>query len=170
MAYNALAAALVGIRLGLSASQIQRGIAGFTPSGNRMDDFDSPWGVAVMNDSYNANPESMVAALDVLAARSGLKACILGDMKELGEFTEQEHCKLGRYAVEKSIDTIIFVGEASLDAYHTARGLRSDAVYHFMHKDALAPYLRGILKSGCSVLIKGSRSMKLDELADLLRH
>jgi len=169
MAYNALAAVMVGIRLGLSTSQIQRGIAEFTPSKNRMDDFNSPWGFTVMNDSYNANPESMVAALDVLASKKGRKACILGDMKELGEFSEQEHYKLGRYAAEKEIDVIIFVGQSSLDAYNVAQGIKPDGVYHFSNKDVLAPNLREILKPGSTVLLKGSRAMKLDEIADMLR-
>jgi len=169
MAYNALAAAAVGMRLGLSISQIQRGIVAFTPSRNRMEHFDSPWGFAVMNDSYNANPESMIAALDVLASVKGAKACILGDMKELGEFSEQEHYALGRYAAEKKIDIIIFVGQSSFDAFGMAQRLRPEGVHHFRDKDALAPNLRKILRPGSTVLIKGSRAMKLDEIADMLR-
>ena len=169
MASNALAAVAVGMKLGLSLSQIQRGIAEFTPSGNRMDVFESPWGVTVINDSYNANPGSMTAALDVLAARPGRRVCILGDMLELGEFTEAEHRKLGSYAAGKKIDIMIFVGELSLGAYNAAREIAAEGVFHYSGKDALAPDLRGILEPGSTVLIKGSRSMKLDMIADMLR-
>jgi len=169
MAYNALAAVAAGMRLGLSILQIQRGISEFTPSENRMDNFNSPWGIAVMNDSYNANPESMAAALDVLAASKGPKAAILADMKELGEFSEHEHRKLGRYASEIGIDMIIFVGQLSSGAYNEALGLKREGVFHFKDNEALKPKLRELLKPCSTVLIKGSRSMKLDEIADMMR-
>jgi len=134
-----------------------------------MESFISPWGIAVINDSYNANPESMAAALDVLASKKGFRACILGDMKELGEFSKPEHAKLGRYAVEKGIQQIIFVGELSADAYNVAKKLKPEGVSHFNNKDELKPNLRRLLNPGTTVLIKGSRVMMLDEISDLLR-
>lgn len=100
MVMNTLAATAVGLELGLTLEQIQKGIASFVPTKMRMNIIKTN-GLTIINDVYNANPVSMKSSLDVLAVAQGRKVAILGFMGELGEKQAQMHKEVGEYVGEK---------------------------------------------------------------------
>ena len=159
MIMNAIMAFTVGVELGLSGREIADGIRTFTPSGNRMAISQIDSGITLINDTYNASPPSMKAAIDMLANADGRKVCILGDMLELGKYAEDMHKDVGRYASQKA-DLIISVGTLSK---HMA------ANRHFDTKEALIDEIGSLLLPGDTVLIKASRGMALETVADALK-
>ncbi len=169
MVLNSLAAIAVGFKLGLNVTQIQEGIKAFVPTKNRMNIFTTANGIKVIDDCYNANPDSMMAAINVLKQQSGLKACILGDMLELGQFSKEMHTKIGRYAAESGIPIIIGYGEKSKSYIQAAKELGVQEVYHFIDKEKMHRELPTILKKKPTVLVKGSRSMRLEETVEVLK-
>lgn len=170
--YNALSAVAVARLFGIDAAEIQKGLNSFKPSKMRMEMIDLDSGIKLINDVYNANPESMKAAIDVLhTIRSSHRGiCILGDMLELGDLSSEEHCKIGAYAASTGVDVIIAVGEFADDIKRgaTASGMNG-SVYTFSDIKAAAPFLDNIVKPGDTVLIKGSRGMKMEYIVDYLR-
>jgi UDP-N-acetylmuramoyl-tripeptide--D-alanyl-D-alanine ligase len=140
----------------------------------------TPLGVTVLNDAYNANPDSMEAALRTLAAfpAAGRRFAVLGDMFELGETSLREHRALGRWLATCAIDRVFFTGkdmEVAWKAFHSASKKKhrsehgSAADSYFKTKKQLATTLRALLKPGDAMLIKGSRGMKMEELIDMLQ-
>ena len=126
----------------------------------------------VIDDSYNANPDSMKAGLHVLAEypAGGRKVAVLGDMLELGEEKKVFHEEIGRLAAELCVDELCTFGELSKymgEAAERAEG--HTAARHFETREALTDYLRKSLKPGDVVLLKGSRGMQLNLVADALR-
>ena len=113
MIYPALTAAAVGAALGLSAEEIQGGIAAYVPTKMRMETIRLENGVTIYNDTYNANPQSMKAGLLTLSKSSGRRIAVLGDMFELGEMEETLHREVGAYAASLPIDVLVMVGKAS---------------------------------------------------------
>lgn len=170
--YNALSAIAVTRLFGMDAVEIQKGLNSFKPSKMRMEMINLDSGIKLINDVYNANPESMKAAIDVLhtikSRRRGI--CILGDMLELGDLSSEEHCKIGAYAASTGVDAIIAVGEFADDIKRGAMtsGMNG-SVYTFFDIKAAAPFLDNIVKPGDAVLIKGSRGMKMEYIVDYLR-
>jgi len=167
--YNALAAIAAGKCLGVSMEEIIEGIAAFESEKMRMDII-SYGGFKIINDAYNANPQSMEAALNVLKDMkgSGRTIAVLGDMLEMGDWACDAHLDTGKFAVSRGIDYIITVGEnggyiaqGALEA-----GMPHDRVFAFNDKDAAASFARSILSDGDTVLVKGSRAMKMEEIVD----
>lgn len=171
--YNALCAIAVGLTMNMEVERIKRGLAKFVPGKMRMEIFDTEDGIRVINDSYNANPDSTSAAIEVLKDMpcKGRRILILGDMLELGDYSEAGHRKVGEKAAESKIDIIISIGEKAKDISKGAldKGMREEQIYHFMDNKTAISKLPSILLPGDTVLIKGSRIMKLEELADSLR-
>ncbi len=171
--YNALCAIAVGLAMNMEVERIKRGLAKFVPGKMRMEIFDTEDGIRVINDSYNANPDSTSAAIEVLKDMpcKGRRILILGDMLELGDYSEAGHRKVGEKAAESKIDIIISIGEKAKDISKGAldKGMREEQIYHFMDNKTAISKLPSILLPGDTVLIKGSRIMKLEELADSLR-
>jgi len=170
MVFNALAAAAVGFSMGLSPEQIRAGIEGCAPSAARMDVAVTPGGITVIDDSYNANPVSMKSALDVLARAQGRRICVLGDMLELGDFSDEMHFYIGQYAAEKALDCAVFIGgksEYAYDAYAAARP-EGNALY-FPFKEGLYDCLAKVVKSGDTVLVKASHGMKFAEIVERIK-
>jgi UDP-N-acetylmuramoyl-tripeptide--D-alanyl-D-alanine ligase len=123
-----------------------------------------PSGVTLLNDSYNANPDSARAALDSLAAiEGGRRIAVLGDMAELGDPSAAEHFAIGEYAATRA-DIVIAVGEASRPI---AEGAGERAIAMPDNKSA-TEWLRDRLTPGDIVLVKASREAKLDEIADAI--
>lgn len=167
---NALASVIVGKKLGLNNEQIKMGIETFVPSKMRMDIIETE-NYNIINDVYNANPNSMKATLDVLANAKGRKIAILGDMFELGEFAKKMHYEIGKYAVEKKIDELIFIGELAqymlLGAKETSENEKIDVnINYFQTQEEFFENINNILKKGDNILIKASRGMKFEKTVD----
>lgn len=168
---NALAATAVALRLGRPLAEIARGLATTGPiSPHRMQVTDTADGVRVVDDSYNANPESMRAGLRALAslADGGRRSvAVLGEMLELGPDSVAEHAAVGTIAVDLGIDEVVVVGEgaAPLLAAVVEAGGRGHAVADVEAAQAL---LRGLLAPGDVVLVKASNGVGLSRLGDAL--
>ncbi len=169
MVLNALAAAAAAWTAGVAPPAIQEGLNAARGESMRCEVLSLPGSVTVINDSYNASPTSVAAALDLLASLPGRRLLVLGDMLELGQFAEEEHRKVGRQAARMGIDRLITVGPAAAVAAEAARaiGLPSTAVGSAA--EALE-VLRSFLQPGDTVLVKASRGMHLEEVVETLRH
>ena len=165
-ASNALAAAAVGYLFGVSSQKIRQALEDFRPVGKRMEVKDLD-GVTVFDDSYNANPDSTIAALRTLAAAhvAGKRVAVLGDMLELGAAAAREHARVGREASRLRIDYLLTFGSASKNT-HEAAG-KSFAV-HYDQKNILAEYLAELVAPGDAILVKGSRGMKMEDIVTFL--
>ena len=125
--------------------------------------------ITILDDTYNANPQSMRAAISVLAdSHSHRKVAVLGDMFELGPFAPGLHYEVGECLGKAGIDCLVAVGELS---EHIAQGARESGVpevYHCGDKDAARAILPKVLAPDCTVLVKASRGMKMEELTAAL--
>ncbi|GIJ61601.1 UDP-N-acetylmuramoyl-tripeptide--D-alanyl-D-alanine ligase [Virgisporangium aurantiacum] len=170
---NSLLAAAVALRLGLAPAEVADALTGLRPaSGRRMDVFDRPDGVTVIDDSYNANPDSMAAALRALAAIGAGRrtVAVLGYMAELGDQERSGHEEVGRLAAELGVDHLIAVGQTA-PAY--AAGAASVARWggesvQVTDQEAALAWLTAGLRPGDAVLVKGSR-YRTWQLVDALR-
>lgn len=171
--YNALSAIAVARLFDMKAEDIRKGLMGFKPSKMRMDIINTTRGIKIINDAYNANPESMKAAINVLKSfkSEGRRIVVTGDMLELGTVSEKEHYNIGVYAASMDIDIIVSIGNFSqaVKIGATAFGADSGNLYAFPAKEEAALLLEEILKAGDIVLVKGSRAMKLEYIVDFLR-
>jgi len=114
----------------------------------------------IIDDSYNANPASTQAAIDVLAIQPGRKILVLGDMRELGLDEKRYHAEIGDYARQKGIDDLFCIGELTQE---TVKHFGPHA-QHFESKEALINLLKPLLRGMVTVVVKGSRSMGMDEV------
>ena len=170
MVLNALAAAAVGYCFGLSMEEIKKGIESFVPTGMRMEIKKMPCEVTLINDSYNANPVSTKAAIDVLVKSEGVKTAVLGDMLELGDFAEKLHFEVGRYAAEKRIDNIICIGKISESMYKGALSVKKEGVKYFKSLDEFFDNgFNDLLIKDSTMLIKASHSMAFEKIAERLQ-
>ncbi len=163
MVSNAMLAAAVGKEMGLSIEQIVAGLEGAELTSGRLTEKEIR-GIQFLDDSYNANPDSMRAALSVLseAEITGKRVAVLGFMGELGEHEETEHHNLGKVVSEKGIDYLVTVGEkASRIHLGSSRVLEGG---NFTEHEEAANYLREILEPGDLVLVKGSRSAGMEKV------
>ena len=171
---NALAAAAVSSELGASEEQVVRGLEKMELAERwRMQRSTNSQGVTVINDAYNASPDSMKAALQTLAqlGRLGSRTiAVLGEMAELGEYSIQEHDAIGRLVVRLNIDQLVVVGEAAKLIHMGAsqEGSWDGESEFFSSIDEALVYLRGILTDGDTVLVKSSKSANLRFLGDQL--
>ncbi len=169
MIYPALIAAAVGERLGLTPDQIEEGLTQFVPTRMRMNVLHRADGVTILDDTYNANPQSMRAAISVLAdSRGGWKAAVLGDMLELGPFAPALHTGVGECLGRAGIDCLVAVGELSEYIAQGARESGVPLVYHCAGKSDAKSILPRIVKPGGTILVKASRGMALEELTAAL--
>ncbi|MEO3762132.1 UDP-N-acetylmuramoyl-tripeptide--D-alanyl-D-alanine ligase [Streptomyces sp. B8F3] len=163
-ALNASAAAAAGLAAGVPLDVAAQGLATASLSKWRMEPRDLAGGATLLNDSYNANPDSTRAALDALAAiEGGRRIAVLGEMLELGEESRAAHRAVGAYAASRA-DLVVAVGEA---ARPIADGAGERAVL-LAGIAAAVDWLRGNLAAGDVVLVKGSRGAGLDEVAAAL--
>lgn len=163
-ALNASAAAAAGLAAGLPLDAIVAALSTAALSKWRLELRDLADGVTLLNDSYNANPDSTRAALDALASiETGRRIAVLGEMLELGDTSEAEHRAVGRYAAARA-DVVVAVGAA---ARSLADGAGERAV-PLADNDAAVDWLRGHLAAGDTVLVKASRGARLDEVAAAL--
>lgn len=164
---NALIAIATGRIYGLSDESIAKGLASYETSGIRQSITEKD-GIKVITDCYNAAPKSVRAAVDVLCdIAKGRKVAVLGDMAELGDNSAQYHRQTGEYAASSGVDELVLVGRF---AKHTAEGAKEAnpdcKVSTFDNNTDAASYLEGTLSAGDTVLFKGSRVMKMEEIAE----
>ncbi len=170
MVYNAMCAAACGLALGLTLDEIKNGIENFVPTDMRMNIIKEENGFTIINDSYNANPVSMKAALDVLAMAEGHKTAVMGDMFELGENSEKMHYEIGEYADKKGIDTIICIGDAAQAIAHGALDGGHRNVFYYPDKEMFfEDGFDNISKSENTVLVKASHGMHLEEIIEKIQ-
>jgi UDP-N-acetylmuramyl pentapeptide synthase len=161
---NALAAAACAHALGLSAELIAQGLARFRPAAGRLVRSELPGGAVLFDDTYNANPDSVRAAIDLLAACAMPTVMVLGDLGEVGEQGPAFHAEVGRYARERGLRHLLLFGQASRAALAGA----ADIAEHFDELPALIDRVRGLAQAGTSVLVKGSRFMRMERVVAAL--
>jgi len=168
--YNALAAAAIALRLGVSPVALAEGLGDASLSAMRMEVFESASGVTVINDAYNANPVSMHAAVETLAEMqtAGRKIAVLGDMAELGSLTEIAHFRIGEQVARSGIDVLVTVGPRAERIAQGARaeGMPADDVRPCAEAAEAVEVLDDLLAGGDIVLVKASRVMGLEAVAE----
>jgi len=161
---NALAAAACAYATGAPLYAIKSGLEHATAVTKRLNYYKMNNGSHLIDDTYNANPLSVTAAIDILAQRAGEKILVLGDMRELGEHTETAHRDIGEHARQSGIDRLYTYGTASA---LTARTFGEKA-QHFTDQTALISSLKTNLSQPATILVKGSRSMKMERVVEAL--
>lgn len=160
---NALCAIAVGNHYGLDYESIRRGLASYESVGIRQSITEKN-GIKVITDCYNAAPKSVRAAIDVLTTvASGRKIAVLGDMAELGEHSAKYHNEIGTYAAENGVDELVLIGKYAGD---TGTGAKGCNVHICEDNESIENYLNSVLTTGDTVLFKGSRVMRLEEVAN----
>ena len=162
--HDALAAVAVGIHLGVSTDLIRKSLSEFRNMAGRQQIYEKD-GYTIIEDCYNAGPESMAAALQVLGKQKGRRVAVLGDMLELGVCTQAEHYKVGRIAAEKA-DILLTLGENSVRMLNGALtgGMSKNMARAFTDRDRLVDVLKKMAKPGDVILFKGSRGMKMETI------
>jgi UDP-N-acetylmuramoyl-tripeptide--D-alanyl-D-alanine ligase len=163
---NALAAAACALSAGVPAGAVVRGLEAFVPVKGRCRAVQVRQGdcnFTLVDDTYNANPDSMRAAIDVLADLPGPRLLVIGDMGEVGEQGPAFHAEAGRYAREAGIEHVLALGDASAFAVQEMPAAR-----HFDSLDTLLPAARAVLPGVASVLVKGSRFMRMERVVEAL--
>ena len=163
---DALAAVTVGLKLGVHPDKIRQQLDAFQNMSGRQEIFEAK-GCTIINDCYNAGPESMAAALNVLGNRPGRHIAVLGDMLELGDCAQAEHYKIGRIAAEKADMVFAFGPHAGrvLDGTITG-GMPENMGRAFDSREELVTALRRAVKPGDVVLFKGSHGMHLEKVLE----
>jgi UDP-N-acetylmuramoyl-tripeptide--D-alanyl-D-alanine ligase len=172
MVMNALAAAAVGHLLELSAAEIKSGLEKFKPAWGRMNIFQTANGIHIIDDTYNANPDSMQAAITTLnALRANNRGVfVAGDMLELGDRTEPLHKQVGAWAAVANIDKLMITGEFADAVAAGAADARMNRKDIFTgSRDEILDALKNSLRPGDWVLIKGSRGARMDIIVEGLR-
>ncbi|MDR1573055.1 MAG: UDP-N-acetylmuramoyl-tripeptide--D-alanyl-D-alanine ligase [Clostridiales Family XIII bacterium] len=161
-AANAALAVAAASRIGVSMAEAAKRLHTFTISNT----LTGKNGMKVIDDTYNANPDSMRAALDMLETVRGIrKIAVLGDMNELGKKSAEYHRRIGAYATGKGLGLLIAVGEKAADIAEGAREAKPALdVLHFETKERAWDAMKGILTAGDVILVKGSRSMAMETL------
>ena len=158
---NSLCAIAVGRYFDIPMAKITEGISGFELTKGRMEIEKAKCGASIINDTYNANYDSMKAAIEYLEKIEGKrKIAVLGDMKELGEYSESLHRKVGEEV--KNIDILITIGELAKCIEETA-DVRE--MLHFDNNESALEYLKKIMKKDDIILLKASNSMKFGDIA-----
>ena len=161
--YNALAAYAVGKLFSLTPEEIKNGIASFQMSNNRMNTIKTTK-FTIINDTYNANPDSVKSAIKTLGTFKNRKVAILGDMLELGENEKKYHQEIGEFCNEK-IDVLITIGVLSKNMFDKF----TKEKYFFKTNEEAETKLKDILKQDDVILVKASHSMKLDTIVNFLK-
>lgn len=169
MVYNALAGACVGIALGLSLEEIKEGLASLKTIAGRLNLIPTD-SLLIIDDCYNANPVSMMAAIDILTTAKTRKIAVLGDMFELGDNENELHYNTGAHAAQKNIDVICCIGSLSKNTYDGAKAFAQNrSVLYFETKEDFLDKLSNVIVKGDTILVKASNSMKFAEIVDTLK-
>ncbi len=156
--YGVVAAAAVGEIAGVSAEQIKTQIEQIAPFAGRMNPLPGKNGSLILDDTYNSSPQAVIAALDTLYQFKGRKIAVLGNMNELGGFTEEGHRLVGKHSGR--VDLLVTIGRQAEDwiAHEAAKLIDTDKIKIFLSPYDAGKYLVGELKAGDTVLVKGSQN------------
>ena len=169
MIYPTLMAAAAAEALGMAPDEIVRGIGAFLPTKMRMNIVRCKGDIVILNDAYNANPQSMRAAAAVLGDAQGRrKVAVVGDMKELGPGSEQFHRAVGGYFAQAGTDRLIAVGDLARFMAEGARDAGLGQADWFPTLDAARNALSREVRAGVTILVKASRSMAFEKIVDYL--
>ncbi len=160
---NALAACAAALAIGIDADAIVRGLQSFAPVAGRLQKKQAANGALVIDDTYNANPDSVRAAIDVLATAPAPRTLVLGDMGEVGSEGVAFHQEIGTYARQRQIDQLFTLGTL---ARHASQAFGNEG-RHFDDMDTLNAEVAHV-PSGASVLVKGSRFMQMERVVQRL--
>lgn len=163
MVSNALAAVAVGRLLGLSDTQLVSGVAAYKTVGSRANVINTEK-LRIIDDCYNANPNSVKASIDTLVNFEGRTVAILGDMKELGADELKLHYETGKHAKNKGVDLVLAVGELARELAKGADGMWFESI------EQLEKALPSLLQKGDTVLVKASHSMHFEKITDFLKN
>lgn len=168
--HNACAAAAVAWKLGMTPAQIAQALAAARAESGRQDVRHNTAGITIIDDAYNANPDSMEASLAMFAAFDvkGRRVAVLGDMGELGDYTVPGHRRAGACAARSNLDYLVCVGPASKDIARAAQeaGLSADAICEVADAKAALACLEGKLVAGDAVLVKASHATGLETVVE----
>jgi len=169
-AVNATFAIAIGAELGLSREEIVRGLEECQPPKMRLQ-IEELNGVRILDDAYNANTDSMIAALETLRDLpcKGRRVAVLGDMGELGEHTEAAHAEVGRLAAELGVDQLFVIGKMAGVTGQAARNAGLNRVLEFVDVTAAVGAVKKFVKPDDVLLLKASRKAELERVAELLR-
>ena len=165
---NAVAAAAIAIELGASLEDIQLGLAEMSPVKGRLNLYQLTDNIKLIDDTYNANVESIKAAIDLLASYPGKQILILGDMAELGSVARTYHQEVGEYASQQKVDCLLTLGVLSQSSSEAFNGNTS---MHFSDRELLLSALKNILKpeqQQISIVVKGSRSAHMEYVVEAI--
>lgn len=170
MVYPVLMAAAIGQHLGLTLAEIQQGVAAFVPTKMRMNVVKAG-SLTILDDTYNANPQSMQAGLSVLAQSGGAyRVAVLGDMLELGDLSAQRHREVGAFAASlETVDALLAVGDQARFLYQGAQGGCISQVLYAETKEEAKALLPDLARPGTIFLVKASRGMAFEELTAAIR-
>lgn len=166
--YAALSAAAVGIAHEMNLLEIAQNLQSFLAPKGRMNIISGIKDTLIIDDTYNAGPDSMLAAVKTLGKVAGdnRKIAVLGDMLELGDYTEEAHQSIGRTLVESKIDMLITVGErAKIIAGEAEKlGMDKDVIFSFSNSETAGRFVQDRIESGDYILAKGSQGMRMEKV------
>ena len=165
MIYSAAMATVIGEQLGLTKEEIAAGVAHYEPAGERMRLIRRGDGALILSDCYNANPQSMAAAIHTLAqAGCGKTVAVLGDMGELGALSPQAHYDMGACCAQEGIGTVVAIGEQAAKIAAGAREQGCAAVHWFAEKEEALGLLSALAGPDTAVLVKASHAMQFQTI------
>lgn len=170
MIYSTLMAVAVAEHFGMEINEISRGIQAFLPTKMRMNLIRCAGDIVILNDAYNANPQSMRAAASVLSESTGRRrVAVLGDMKELGSNSRLFHRTVGEYFARAGVERLIAIGELAAYMAQGAEEAGMEQVSHHASIDEAKDALRRELRAGTTILVKASRSMAFENIVEFLQ-
>ncbi|MCI5704167.1 UDP-N-acetylmuramoyl-tripeptide--D-alanyl-D-alanine ligase [Candidatus Pseudoscillospira sp. SGI.172] len=170
MIYPTLMAAAVGERFGMTLEEIAAGVRNFAPTKMRMNILNRGENITILDDAYNANPQSMRAAIEVLDGYTGdYKVAVLGDMFELGPLASALHAGVGEFLGRSHVDCLVAVGELARGIYDAAAASDVPECHYCATKEEALPVLAGLLRPGTTVLVKASRGMAFESITGYLK-
>ena len=167
---NALAASAAAVALGISNQDIANGLQNMQAVHSRLQRMVGLNGTLLIDDTYNANPDSMKAAIDVLAEMDGVSVFVMGDMGELGADAAAMHAEIGAYAKQKGVDHLLAFGPLSANAVTAFgeskldQGATGKTAQHFLEINDLINNAKNLMQKNVTVLVKGSRFMKMERV------
>ncbi|MCC6866703.1 MAG: UDP-N-acetylmuramoyl-tripeptide--D-alanyl-D-alanine ligase [Ignavibacteria bacterium] len=166
--YAALCAAAVGFYFEIPVQKLKQVLSGYKIKSNSRNQLKTSNSIMVIDDTYNSNPDSVKAALENLKAYNvkGNKYVVLGDMLELGKVSKAEHEATGRLIKKMGFNFLLTYGKQSSYTFKSAKGIKNN--FHFENKETLSAFLKLHVKKGDMVLVKGSRSMKMEDIVNNL--
>lgn len=170
MIYPTLMATAVGEYFGMTADEVSEGVRKFAPTKMRMNILARKNGITILDDAYNANPQSMRAAIEVLDGYTGeYKIAVLGDMFELGPLASVLHAGVGEALGRSHVDCLVAVGELAKNIYDAALTSQVPECYHFDTKERAMLTVHDLLRPGTTILVKASRGMEFETITDYLK-